>query len=99
MKIIHQNGYTKDELLQHRLIVSVHRPLPRRPPALSFLPFSFPRASLTLSAEHGLNLPRPRPNSYKNLVDSAQAVVMACRKLGVDPEEPTNRVRRSSCQA
>ncbi|KAL7417404.1 G protein alpha subunit [Mrakia frigida] len=50
MKIIHQNGYTKDELLQFRLIV------------------------------------------YKNLVDSAQAVVMACRKLGVDPEEPANRV-------
>lgn len=30
--------------------------------------------------------------SYKNLVDSAQALVMACRKIGVDPEEPANRV-------
>ena len=50
MKIIHQNGYSKEELLNFRMIV------------------------------------------HKNLVDSAQALVMACRKLGVDPEEPANRV-------
>jgi guanine nucleotide-binding protein G(i) subunit alpha len=36
---------------------------------------------------------RPDSTSYKNLVDSAQALVMACRKIGVDPEEPANRVR------
>jgi hypothetical protein len=28
-------------------------------------------------------------------VDSAQAIVMACRKLGVEPEESSNRVRLS----
>lgn len=50
MKIIHQNGYSKEELLNFRMIV------------------------------------------HKNLVDSAQALVMACRKLGVDPEDPANRV-------
>lgn len=30
--------------------------------------------------------------SHKNLLDSAQAIILACRKLGVDPEDPTNRV-------
>ncbi len=54
MKIIHQNGYSKEELLNFRMIV------------------------------------------HKNLVDSAQALVMACRKLGVDPEDPANRVSESS---
>ncbi|KAK4685088.1 hypothetical protein P7C73_g5065, partial [Tremellales sp. Uapishka_1] len=49
MKIIHQNGYSKDELLNFRMIV------------------------------------------HKNVIDSAQALVMACRKLGVDPEDPINR--------
>lgn len=28
----------------------------------------------------------------KNLLDSAQALILACRKIGVDPEDPTNRV-------
>lgn len=50
MKIIHQNGYSKEELLNFRLIV------------------------------------------YKNLIDSAQAIILACRKLGVDPEDPANRI-------
>lgn len=49
MKIIHQNGYSKDELLNFRMIV------------------------------------------HKNVIDSAQALLMAMRKLGVDPEEPNNR--------
>ncbi|KAJ9121548.1 guanine nucleotide-binding protein subunit alpha [Naganishia vaughanmartiniae] len=51
MKIIHQNGYSKDELLQFKMVI------------------------------------------YKNLIDSAQALILACRKIGVDPEDPTNRVR------
>ncbi|KAJ9095814.1 guanine nucleotide-binding protein subunit alpha [Naganishia cerealis] len=50
MKIIHQNGYSKDELLQFKMVI------------------------------------------YKNLIDSAQALILACRKIGVDPEDPTNRV-------
>ncbi|TXT08819.1 hypothetical protein VHUM_02947 [Vanrija humicola] len=49
MKIIHQNGYSRDELLQFKTVV------------------------------------------HKNVLDSAQALVMAMRKLGVDPEDPTNR--------
>jgi len=49
MKIIHQNGYTTDELQVFRLVV------------------------------------------YKNLVESAQAVVQAMRKLGVDCTVPANR--------
>ncbi|CAD6576463.1 MAG: Guanine nucleotide-binding protein alpha-2 subunit [Tremellales sp. Tagirdzhanova-0007] len=49
MKIIHQNGYSKEELLNFRMVVQ------------------------------------------KNVVDSAQALIMAMRKLGVDPEEPNNR--------
>ncbi|EJT50515.1 G-protein alpha-subunit [Trichosporon asahii var. asahii CBS 2479] len=48
MKIIHQNGYTQDELMQFKNIV------------------------------------------HKNVLDSAQALVMAMRKIGVDPEDPTN---------
>ncbi|GAC74489.1 hypothetical protein PANT_11d00082 [Moesziomyces antarcticus T-34] len=49
MKIIHQNGYTKDELLLYRLTV------------------------------------------IKNLVDSAQAIVLALRKFKMEPEMPENR--------
>jgi guanine nucleotide-binding protein subunit alpha len=30
-------------------------------------------------------------HSHKNVIDSAQALLMAMRKLGVDPEEPNNR--------
>jgi len=30
---------------------------------------------------------------YKNLIESAQGLVLAMRKLGVVAEEPTNRVR------
>ncbi len=49
MKIIHQNGYTPDELMMYRLTV------------------------------------------IKNLVDSAQAVVLALRKFTMEPEIPENR--------
>lgn len=49
MKIIHQNGYNKDELLLYRLTV------------------------------------------IKNLVDSAQAIVLALRKFKMEPEMPENR--------
>ncbi|TFK45405.1 guanine nucleotide binding protein, alpha subunit [Heliocybe sulcata] len=49
MKIIHQNGFSKDELATFRPII------------------------------------------YKNLLDSAQAIVLAMRKLGVDCVEPVNR--------
>ncbi|ODO08355.1 guanine nucleotide-binding protein subunit alpha [Cryptococcus wingfieldii CBS 7118] len=49
MKIIHQNGYSKDELLTFRGIV------------------------------------------HKNVLDSAQALIMAMRKIGVDPEDANNR--------
>jgi hypothetical protein len=51
MKIIHQNGFTKDELLSYRGII------------------------------------------YKNLVDSAQAIILQMRKIQVDCEIPANRVR------
>jgi guanine nucleotide-binding protein G(i) subunit alpha len=54
MKIIHQNGFTRDELLSYRNII------------------------------------------YKNLVDSAQAIILQMRKLQVDCEVPANRVRTSS---
>lgn len=54
MKIIHQNGYTRDELIVFRTVVN------------------------------------------KNLVDSAQAIVLAMRKLGVDCVEGANRVRAKS---
>lgn len=50
MKIIHQNGYTKDELVLCRATI------------------------------------------YKNVMDSAQALVMALRKFKMDPVEPVNRV-------
>lgn len=49
MKIIHQNGYSKDELLSFRGVI------------------------------------------YKNVLDSAQALIMAMRKIGVDPEDVNNR--------
>ena len=50
MKIIHQNGFSREELLTYRLTV------------------------------------------YRNLVDSAQAIVLAMRKIGIDCETPSNRV-------
>lgn len=50
MKIIHQNGFSRDELVAYRLTV------------------------------------------YRNLLDSAHAVVLAMRKIGVDCETPENRV-------
>jgi hypothetical protein len=50
MKIIHQNGFTKEELLTYRPII------------------------------------------YKNVLDSAQAIVNQMRKLGVDCVLPANRV-------
>ncbi|KAI5478480.1 G protein alpha subunit [Pseudohyphozyma bogoriensis] len=49
MKIIHQNGYSRDELLLFRLTI------------------------------------------YKNVVDSAQALVLALRKFKMDPTEAVNR--------
>jgi hypothetical protein len=33
---------------------------------------------------------------YKNLMESAQSIVLAMRKLGLVPEEPINRVRHPS---
>jgi guanine nucleotide-binding protein G(i) subunit alpha len=53
MKIIHQNGFSKDELLSYRATI------------------------------------------YKNLVDSAQALVLHMRKLQLDCQVPENRVRPS----
>lgn len=50
MKIIHQNGYSRDELLLFKVTV------------------------------------------YKNVIDSAQAIVLALRKFRMDPVEPVNRV-------
>ncbi|KAH9809860.1 heterotrimeric G-protein alpha subunit (G-alpha, GPA3) [Melampsora americana] len=50
MKIIHQNGYTRDELLLFKVTI------------------------------------------YKNLIDSAQAVVFAMKKFRFEPVEPVNRV-------
>lgn len=49
MKIIHQNGYSNEELLTFR------------------------------------------PTIFRNLIDSAQDIVLAMRKLGVDPALPENR--------
>ncbi|ORY26346.1 G-protein alpha subunit [Naematelia encephala] len=49
MKIIHQDGYSKEELLNFRMVV------------------------------------------HKNVLDSAQALIMAMRKLGLDPDESVNR--------
>lgn len=53
MKIIHQNGYSREELLVYRLTV------------------------------------------IRNLVDSAQAVVLALRKLMLEAQLPQNRVRHA----
>ena len=50
MKIIHQNGFTQEELLTYRMTI------------------------------------------YRNLVDSAQAIILAMRKIGVECETPCNRV-------
>jgi guanine nucleotide-binding protein G(i) subunit alpha len=50
MKIIHQNGYTKEELALYRITV------------------------------------------YKNLVDSAQAIIFAMKKFRKEPRRPENRV-------
>lgn len=50
MKIIHQNGYTRDELLLFKVTI------------------------------------------YKNLIDSAQAVVLAMSKFRFEPVEPVNRL-------
>jgi len=36
---------------------------------------------------------------YKNLMESAQTVVLAMRKLGIAPEEPINRVRHPQPRA
>ena len=52
MKIIHQTGFSRDELLTYRMTI------------------------------------------YRNLVDSAQAIVLAMRKIGLDCETPGNRVSR-----
>ncbi|KAF7972378.1 hypothetical protein HWV62_1090 [Athelia sp. TMB] len=49
MKIIHQDGFNRDELLTYRMTV------------------------------------------YRNLVDSAQAIILAMRKIGIDCEIPSNR--------
>jgi hypothetical protein len=51
MKIIHQNEFSREELLTYRMTV------------------------------------------YRNLVDSAQAIVLSMRKIGIDCETPSNRVR------
>ena len=50
MKIIHKNGYTRDKLMEFRLVV------------------------------------------YKNLLESAQAIVNAMPKLGVDAQLATNGI-------
>jgi hypothetical protein len=55
MKIIHQNGFSREELLTYRMTV------------------------------------------YRNLVDSAQAIVLALRKIAIDCETPSNRVSWPSC--
>jgi guanine nucleotide-binding protein subunit alpha len=54
MKIIHQNGFSREELLSYRSII------------------------------------------YKNVLDSAQDIIGAMRKIGVDCQLPENRVRFSS---
>lgn len=51
MKIIHQNGYNKAELMTYRTTI------------------------------------------YKNLLESAHNIILAMRKLGVDPVNPENRAR------
>lgn len=37
-----------------------------------------------------------RPTIYRNTLDSAQAIVLAMRKIGLDCIDPTNRVRFNS---
>lgn len=54
MKIIHQNGFTDEELMSYR------------------------------------------PTIYRNTLDSAQAIVLAMRKIGLDCVEPSNRVSLTS---
>ena len=54
MKIIHQNGYTKEELLTYRTTI------------------------------------------YRNLLESAKNILLAMRKIGVDCQNPANRVRSVS---
>jgi hypothetical protein len=54
MKIIHQSGFSREELLTYRLTI------------------------------------------YKNLVDSAQDIILAMRKIGIDCETPSNRVSSPS---
>ena len=51
MKIIHQNGYTREELMTFRTTI------------------------------------------YKNTLESAHHILLAMRKIGVDPVDPANRVR------
>ena len=51
MKIIHQNGYTKEELMAYRTTI------------------------------------------YRNLLESAQNILAAMVKIGIDCQNPTNRVR------
>lgn len=53
MKIIHQNGFTNEELMSFR------------------------------------------PTIYRNTLDSAQAIVLAMRKINVDCVNPLNRVRQT----
>lgn len=55
MRIIHQNGFSRDESMTYRMTI------------------------------------------YRNLVDSAQAIILAMRKIGLDCETPSNRVSLSSC--
>jgi guanine nucleotide-binding protein G(i) subunit alpha len=55
MKIIHQSGFSRDELLAYR------------------------------------------PTIYKNLVDSAQAILSRMEKLQLAPQTPENRVRATAC--
>ena len=54
MKIIHQNGFTDEELMTYR------------------------------------------PTIYRNTLDSAQTIVLAMRKIGLDCIDPNNRVRFNS---
>ena len=37
-----------------------------------------------------------RPTIYRNTLDSAQAIVLAMRKIGLDCVDPNNRVRLDS---
>lgn len=79
MKIIHQNGYSRDELLLYRLTIFKS---PSQP-----LPPSFLALLLALMIDW----------VYIDVVDSAQALVLALRKFSLDPTEAVNRVRVLSC--